>query len=166
MGDACDADDDNDTIDDEFDNCPLAPNYFQLDADGDSLGNMCDPDDDNDGVLDEVDNCPVAYNPSQADEDFDGIGDACQNGSAGGGSSASELIETECQRWFNHVNNLPCTPEDMITVEDCAQAFYEDCAESVADFMDCLIATTFCVDGELEASGNADCGAVLDCQSG
>lgn len=134
-----------------------------MDADGDSLGNLCDPDDDDDGVPDDIDNCPVAYNPNQADEDFDGIGDARQD--ASGGGTASQLIETECQRWFNHVNNLPCTPEDMITVEDCAQAFYEDCGESVTDFMDCLIENIFCVNGELDDSGIPGCELLLDCQS-
>ncbi|GAG07106.1 unnamed protein product, partial [marine sediment metagenome] len=49
---ACDPDDDNDTVPDVSDNCPLTPNVDQTDSDGDGLGNACDPDDDNDGYSD------------------------------------------------------------------------------------------------------------------
>ena len=82
------------------------------------------------------------------------------------GTSVAQIIETECQRWFNHINNLPCTPPDMITVEDCSQAFYEDCGPSVPIFMDCLIENSFCVDGELDCSGIPSCEPLLDCESG
>src|SRR5207237_923151 len=50
IGDACDADDDNDTILDGADNCPTTANADQGDVDGDGLGDACDPDADNDGV--------------------------------------------------------------------------------------------------------------------
>jgi hypothetical protein len=76
-GDACDNDDDNDTIADADDNCPLLPNANQTDSDGDGLGNVCDGDDDGDTISDNVDNCPLDLNPDQTDSDGDGLGDAC-----------------------------------------------------------------------------------------
>ncbi|MFV8817129.1 thrombospondin type 3 repeat-containing protein [Haliea sp. E17] len=75
--DACDPDDDNDGIEDQIDNCPIAENTDQVDSDLDGIGNVCDIDDDNDGVADELDNCPAISNLSQDDADFDGFGDAC-----------------------------------------------------------------------------------------
>jgi hypothetical protein len=73
QGDACDTDDDNDTVVDTA----LAANTSQADNDGDGLGDVCDPDDDNDSVADVTDNCPRVANPTQADTDGDGVGDAC-----------------------------------------------------------------------------------------
>ena len=59
QGDACDSDDDNDTVADTGDNCPLNANSSQTNSDnisvhawGDALGDACDPDDDNDGFID------------------------------------------------------------------------------------------------------------------
>jgi len=40
-----DADDDDDGVGDDADNCPLVPNPDQADLDGDGLGAACDPDD-------------------------------------------------------------------------------------------------------------------------
>jgi hypothetical protein len=42
LGDACDPDDDNDTVADASDNCPLAANSSQSNVDGDALGDACD----------------------------------------------------------------------------------------------------------------------------
>jgi len=100
LGDACDPDDDNDTVPDGADNCllvtnpdqtdtdgdllgdacddcPLVANANQADTDGDSLGDACDPDDDNDTVPDATDNCPLVANSNQTDTDGDSLGDAC-----------------------------------------------------------------------------------------
>ena len=99
-GDACDPDDDNDSVADDFDNCPLRANAGQVDSDDDSLGDICDlcptvqssdnadadrdgrgdpcdPDSDGDGVLNAFDNCPSTPNPDQADNDANGVGFAC-----------------------------------------------------------------------------------------
>jgi len=82
--DCIDPDDDNDTVPDNTDNCPLISNADQTDTDGDGLGNACDPDDDDDTVLDATDNCPLVSNPSQADSDADGIGDSCDDSDGDG----------------------------------------------------------------------------------
>ena len=74
----CDDDDDNDSIKDVDDNCPLAPNANQADKDGDGLGDVCD-DSDNDGVFDHEDNCCEIPNPDQSDFNNNGIGNACEN---------------------------------------------------------------------------------------
>ncbi len=77
MGDACEADDDNDGVLDQLDNCPLTSNPDQANSDGDADGDACDVDDDNDGIIDEFDNCPFDVNLDQADSDSDGAGDVC-----------------------------------------------------------------------------------------
>ncbi len=69
--------------DDKADNCPLAVNPEQTDANEDGVGDICENDDDADGVEtvdsegNPVDNCPFDVNTDQSDADEDGIGDAC-----------------------------------------------------------------------------------------
>jgi hypothetical protein len=58
-GDACDPDDDNDTIPDGSDNCMTVGNADQANADGDGQGDACDENDDGDGVLDVGDSCAL-----------------------------------------------------------------------------------------------------------
>jgi DNA/RNA endonuclease G (NUC1) len=77
QADCVDTDDDNDTVADATDNCPLTANTDQADNDNDGIGDACDDDDDNDTVLDANDNCPLTANTDQADNDNDGAGDAC-----------------------------------------------------------------------------------------
>ena len=73
LGDACDPDDDNDSILDGDDFCPNDPGN-DVNNDG-----ICGDDVDVDGVLREDDNCPTAYNPEQEDTDRDGFGDPCDS---------------------------------------------------------------------------------------
>ncbi|XP_067687415.1 uncharacterized protein [Haliotis asinina] len=101
-GDSCDDDDDNDTVFDLADNCPMVfnnkqedadadgigdacdncpndKNADQADADGDGQGDVCQVDSDGDGRSDAIDNCPYVANSGQADVDGDGKGDDCDN---------------------------------------------------------------------------------------
>uniref|UniRef100_A0A8C4TPM4 Thrombospondin-1 n=1 Tax=Erpetoichthys calabaricus TaxID=27687 RepID=A0A8C4TPM4_ERPCA len=101
-GDACDNDDDNDSVPDDRDNCQFVYNPRQYDYDRDDVGDRCDncpynhnPDQvdtdnngegdacavdiDGDGILNEKDNCPYVYNVDQRDTDLDGVGDQCDN---------------------------------------------------------------------------------------
>jgi hypothetical protein len=84
LGDACDVDDDGDSVHDAGDACPetvgahirAGCSQFQLDQidpDGDercSNAQVCPGGDDN---------CPEAFNPNQEDSDGDGDGDACDD---------------------------------------------------------------------------------------
>jgi hypothetical protein len=85
----CMPDFDGDGIDDDLDNCPLAPNSTQLNGDSDSLGDACDNcvsianeaqvDTDSDGLGDACDNCSHQPGGDQTDSDSDGFGNACDN---------------------------------------------------------------------------------------
>ncbi|MCB9854658.1 MAG: thrombospondin type 3 repeat-containing protein [Phycisphaerales bacterium] len=77
--DYLDADDDNDGVLDDSDNCPLYSNPGQEDNDLDLVGDVCDDDDDNDSVPDTFDNCPLHPNPGQEDNDLDLVGDVCDD---------------------------------------------------------------------------------------
>ena len=79
IGDACDADDDNDGILDEDDNCPFKANKDQADSDGDRRGDVCD-------------NCQNTPNYNQEDSDNDGTGDACSKDSDGDGNTTFFLV--------------------------------------------------------------------------
>ncbi|MEE2643292.1 MAG: thrombospondin type 3 repeat-containing protein [Myxococcota bacterium] len=73
-----DEDDDNDTIVDEEDNCPLLVNPAQADNEDDGIGDLCDEDDDNDRVPDLEDSDPN-NGLVCADLDEDGCDD-CSSG--------------------------------------------------------------------------------------
>jgi len=91
IGDACDPDDDDDTILDGADGCPLVPNPTQTDNDGDGVQDACDnctdipnatqANSDTDILGDACDNCPLVPNPDQEDRDVpsDGVGDHCDD---------------------------------------------------------------------------------------
>jgi hypothetical protein len=53
MGNACDPDDDNDNLADNFDNCPVKGNPSQANWDADTMGDACD-DGDGDGYFDDA----------------------------------------------------------------------------------------------------------------
>lgn len=83
------ADNDQDGIVNQDDNCPDVANADQEDADGDGIGDVCDycpdvpdveqDDSDFDGIGDACDNCPDVANTGQEDSDADEIGDVCDN---------------------------------------------------------------------------------------
>ncbi len=107
QGDACDPDDDNDTVADTADACPLGPVSFgplPADTDHDGCLDSEDPDDDNDGLPDTADGCPLqaaaaatdpdrdgCANDIDADDDGDGVADTadhCPLGVVGPGDDA------------------------------------------------------------------------------
>ncbi len=75
QGDACDEDDDNDGVPDDFDDFPLDPGET-TDTDGDGIGNNADLDDDNDLLPDEFEiaNGLDPLNAADAAEDQDADG--------------------------------------------------------------------------------------------
>ena len=76
---------DDDGLSGCVDNCPLAYNPDQIDADADGVGDACDAcpgyddkiDPERDAVPTGCDNCPATFNPDQADADGDAAGDVC-----------------------------------------------------------------------------------------
>ncbi|HQQ63603.1 MAG TPA: thrombospondin type 3 repeat-containing protein, partial [Pseudomonadales bacterium] len=78
IGDACDADMDNDGVLNASDAFPLDPSE-SADNDHDGIGNNADIDDDNDGILDVVDNCVFVASADQTDTDADGLGNLCDS---------------------------------------------------------------------------------------
>jgi hypothetical protein len=74
-GDACDPDDDNDTVADGADNCVFAANTNQANFDGDALGDACDANDDNDALSDAGDACDFEVPQNGLDADANGCSD-------------------------------------------------------------------------------------------
>jgi hypothetical protein len=66
LGDVVDTDDDNDSVPDAVDNCPLVPNNTQADMDGDGVGDACDPLDSRDQDADGIPDGPLPGDPMQA----------------------------------------------------------------------------------------------------
>lgn len=87
-GNACDADDDGDSIPDVSDAFPLDATESS-DNDNDGIGDNADTDDDNDGVSDEDD--AFAFDPTeQVDTDGDGVGNNTDDDDDGDGTVDSE----------------------------------------------------------------------------
>ncbi len=86
IGNACDPNDDNDTLNDDVDKCDATVSTNNNDADGDGLGDVCDSDRDGDGHVNSLDNCPNAPNADQSDVDGDKKGDACDADNDGDGT--------------------------------------------------------------------------------
>ena len=77
--DVGDPDDDNDTVADGSDNCPVDANAGQANFDADTAGDVCDADDDNDGVLDLADT--NAFDPDACQDADADLCDDCAVGS-------------------------------------------------------------------------------------
>jgi Zn-dependent metalloprotease len=95
VDDSLDADQDNDYIPDNSDNCPVHPNPRQEDFDEDGIGDPCDDDYDGDGRLNSDDNCPLTPNSDQADGDENGIGDVCQDSDGDGTIDSADNCPTD-----------------------------------------------------------------------
>lgn len=102
LGDACDTDDDNDSVADGDDCAPLddqigAAQLYYGDSDGDGFGDLtqvilsCTQP--AGYVTNGTDNCPATYNPDQLDADNNGRGDACDGTIV---AKTSFWLEAEC----------------------------------------------------------------------
>lgn len=90
IGDACEADPDQDGLNNALDNCDTVSNPDQRDTDGDGEGDACERieeaagigdagDLDGDGLPNGADNCPGVPNRQQRDRDGDSLGDYCDH---------------------------------------------------------------------------------------
>lgn len=108
VGNACDADDDNDGLTDV--------------KEQEISTNPLDPDTDDDGILDGQDNCPKTVNSNQADKDHNGKGDVCDSvdnstppPSSGGSSSPADTDG----------DGVPDSRDNCRTVANASQADFD-----------------------------------------
>ena len=121
-----DEDDDDDTVFDGADNCPLDANTNQSDNDGDQAGDACDPDDDNDGVLDINDCAPFDQAIGAGslevcdgkDNDCDGETDEALCDDANPCTTDKCQTDGSC---VNTPNTLACDDGDVCTQVDLCQ---------------------------------------------
>ena len=116
------ADQDNDQIGDNADNCPAVPNRNQTDRYGNaSIGDACE-DTDQDRIVDLSDNCPLVPNNNQANFDNitgDTLGDVCDPDIDGDGRNntndafdydPTEWADTDNDQIGDNTDNCPTTP--------------------------------------------------------
>ena len=124
QADCVDEDDDDDTLPDVADNCPLVQNLDQADNDGDGQGDACDPDDDNDSSPDTEDCAPLDGNifpgsvekcdgidndcNGQTDDNLCDDGNPCTEGSCNADGSCAQTP----------VNGIPCDDGTACTQTD------------------------------------------------
>jgi hypothetical protein len=152
-----DPDDDNDTVSDGIDNCPLIYNPDQDNNDLDAMGDVCDPDDDNDTVSDGIDNCPLVYNPDQDNNDLDAMGDVCDpdddNDTVSDGPDNCPLIanpgqlDGDVDGWGDVCDNCPGLANDQTDSD----------ADGVGDACDAPPEWN-CVPGIYGGGDGCDCG--------
>jgi hypothetical protein len=102
FGNACDADDDGDGVNDSGDAFPLDGSET-TDTDSDGIGNNADPDDDGDGVNDAQDFSPL--DPSETtDTDGDGIGNNTD-------------IDDDGDGYIDSADALPLNPNEYLDTD-------------------------------------------------
>lgn len=146
FGDACDEDDDNDIISDDYDHCPqgiigwTSSTTNDFDSDG-CLDNSEDDDDDNDGVTDFVDSCFLGelnwFSNSITDYDGDGCRDLgedldddndgiCDDLSQGTSCSISQSDSDLCPFSSLGFESSTSTDNDMDGCEDATEDTDDD----------------------------------------
>ena len=134
LGDACDTDDDNDSVPDVIDAFPLDSNE-SVDTDLDGIGNNADTDDDGDGVADSSDAFPLDASES-VDTDADGVGnntdgdddnDGVVDGSDAFPLNNAESVDTDSDGTGNNAD----TDDDADGVIDTVDDFPLDASETV-----------------------------------
>ena len=139
LGNACDRDDDNDTVLDGDDAFPLDATE-SMDTDSDGIGNNTDTDDDGDGVNDNLDTFPLDQTET-TDTDSDGIGnnadtdddgDSVLDGDDAFPLDATETLDTDSDGTGNNAD----TDDDGDSVLDGDDAFPLDATETLDTDLD------------------------------